>query len=209
MQIQFDPVVSGLFVAAVSYALGMINGAIIISTRKCGSDVREHGSVNAGLTNFYRCYGKALAAAVIAIDVLKSVVAALIGALVFRHLGAPLFGKCLAYLFAVVGHTFPAVYGFRGGKGILTSVGAIAVINWRLCLLLLAIFSVIVLATKYVSLGSVIASACIPAGIWLFCGQDWGATILCIVTAALMIWMHRGNIARLLKKQERKLALSH
>ena len=140
---------------------------------------------------------------------LKSVAAAIIGALVFKHLGAPLFGKCLAYLFAVVGHTFPAVYGFRGGKGILTSVGAIAVINWRLCLLLLAIFAVIVLATKYVSLGSVIASVCIPIGIWLFCGQDWGATILCIATAALMIWMHRGNIARLLKKQERKLALSH
>ena len=209
MQFQLDPVLSGLFVAAVSYALGMINGAIIISTHKCGSDVREHGSGNAGLTNFYRCYGKALAAAVIAIDVLKSVAAAIIGALVFKHLGAPLFGKCLAYLFAVLGHMFPAVYGFRGGKGILTSVGAIAVINWRLCLLLLAIFAVIVLATKYVSLGSVIASVCIPVGIWLFCGQDWGATILCIVTAALMIWMHRGNIARLLKKQERKLALSH
>ena len=209
MQFQLDPVLSGLFVAAVSYALGMINGAIIISTHKCGSDVREHGSGNAGLTNFYRCYGKALALAVITIDVLKSVIATIIGALVFQHLGAPLFGKCLAYLFAVVGHTFPAIYGFRGGKGILTSVGAIAVINWRLCLLLLAIFAVIVLATKYVSLGSVIASVCIPIGIWLFCGKDWGATILCIVTAALMIWMHRGNISRLLKKQERKFALSH
>ena len=209
MQFQLDPILSGLFVAAVSYALGMINGAIIISTHKCGSDVREHGSGNAGLTNFYRCYGKALAAAVIAIDVLKSVAAAIIGALVFKHLGEPLFGKCLAYLFTVLGHMFPAVYGFRGGKGILTSAGAIAVINWRLCLLLLGVFAVIVLTTKYVSLGSVIASVCIPVGIWLFCGQDWGATILCIVTAGLMIWMHRGNIARLLKKQERKLALSH
>ena len=205
----WDPIVSGLIVAGASYALGMINGAIIISTRKCGSDVREHGSGNAGLTNFYRCYGKALAAAVIGIDVAKSVVATIIGALVFRHLNDPLFGMCLAYLFAVVGHAFPAIYGFRGGKGILTSVGALLMIDWRLCLLLLGIFAVIVLLTRFVSLGSIIAAACIPVGVWLFCGENWGAIILCTINSALMIWMHRGNISRLLKKQERKLALSH
>ncbi len=196
----------GYFVltAVVAYCCGNFNGAIITSLYHYNSDVRDQGSGNAGLTNFYRCYGAGMLFLVILIDLAKAVVAVLNGGILLGAYGMSRVGQALALLFVIAGHMFPAAYNFRGGKGVLSACGALAIIDWRVMLVLLVIFVVLVAITRYVSLGSVCTAALMPAGIW-FSGHNLTATILTILSALLVIFMHRKNIQRLFNGTESKL----
>ena len=195
--------------AIVSYFLGCFNGAVIVSKYILRDDVRTHGSGNAGLTNFYRTFGGPLTAVVILCDVLKAVIAVLIGAWIFGMMGNALLGKYWAALFCLLGHMFPCMFHFKGGKGILSG-GTIAImIDWRLALLVWGGFLILTALTRYVSLGSVYAAAFFPVGTWLFVSHDPCILILSFILGGLILWKHRGNIQRLLRGEESKLTFHH
>ena len=198
-----------LLVTVASYLLGCFNGAVIVSKYILRDDVRSHGSGNAGLTNFYRTFGGPLTAVVILCDVLKAVIAVLIGAWIFGMMGNALLGKYWAALFCLLGHMFPCMFHFKGGKGILSG-GTIAImIDWRLALLVWGGFLILTALTRYVSLGSVYAAAFFPVGTWLFVSHDPCILTLSFILGGLILWKHRGNIQRLLRGEESKLTFHH
>ena len=199
-------------VAAGAYFLGCFNGAVIVSKYILRDDVRTHGSGNAGLTNFFRTFGGPLTLVVILLDVVKAVVAVLIGVWLFGSVlgqGAlpwVILGKYWAGLFCLLGHMFPCMFGFKGGKGILSG-GTIAwMIDWRLALLVWGGFLLLTILTRYVSLGSVYAAAFFPVGTWLFVSHNNVIMTLSVLLGGLILWKHRGNIQRLLKGEESKLS---
>ena len=192
-----------LAVAAASYLLGCFNGAVIVSKYILRDDVRNHGSGNAGLTNFYRTFGGPLTAVVILTDVLKAVIAVLLGSWLLGFID-PLFGKYWAGLFCLLGHMFPCMFHFKGGKGILSGGTLVWLLDWRVGLIAWGLFAALWLLTKYVSLGSVCAAASMPVTTFFFCGRSLLSTALAVLIAALVIWCHRENITRLLHHQEHK-----
>ena len=192
--------------AIVSYFLGCFNGAVIVSKYILRDDVRTHGSGNAGLTNFYRTFGGPLTAVVILCDVLKAVIAVLIGAWIFGLMGNALLGKYWAALFCLLGHMFPCMFHFKGGKGILSG-GTIAImIDWRVALVVWGGFLILAVLTRYVSLGSVWAGASFPF-ISLYVYRDPVIFTIALILGGLVVWKHRGNIKRLLHGNESKFTL--
>ncbi len=194
-------------VAVAAYLLGCVNGSILVSKCLFRDDIRTHGSGNAGLTNFYRTFGIKGVVGVLACDILKAVFAAALGGFLFGHfLGLPMIGKLVATIFVLLGHMYPVTFGFRGGKGVLSGVSALMVIDWRVALIALGVFFVVVLLTRYVSLGSVCAAPTLLICLWLFYHD---VTIECLgaVSAGLMVFAHRGNIRRLLNGTESKFSL--
>lgn len=190
----------------IGYLLGDLNGAVLVS-HMFKDDVRTHGSGNAGLTNFIRSYGATHALLVVAVDALKAVAACLIGGLLLKPYGMYAEGTALGGLAVLLGHIFPVFLGFRGGKGILSGLFVAVVVDWRIAVLILAVFAVAYFATGYVSLGSVLASAGFGIGFAVFHYDNW-IVLLCGVTMGLLaIFMHRQNIARLIKGEERKTNL--
>ena len=190
----------------IGYLLGDLNGAVLVS-HMFKDDVRTHGSGNAGLTNFIRSYGATHALLVVAVDALKAVAACLIGGLLLKPYGMYAEGTALGGLAVLLGHIFPVFLGFRGGKGILSGLFVALVVDWRIAVLILAVFAVAYFATGYVSLGSVLASAGFSIGFAVFHYDNW-IVLLCGVTMGLLaIFMHRQNIARLIKGEERKTNL--
>ena len=190
--------------AVIAYFLGCSNGAVIISKYILRDDVRTHGSGNAGLTNFHRTFGGGLTLVVILIDVLKAVLAILIATHFF--LGDTAFAKYWAGLFCLLGHMFPCMFSFKGGKGILSG-GTIAImIDWRIALVVWGGFLVLAVVTRYVSLGSCWAGASFPFATW-FVYHDWALTLLAVFIGGLILYMHRGNIHRLLTGTENKFTL--
>lgn len=185
-----------------AYFLGSLNFAVILSGRFYGEDVRQKGSGNAGMTNMLRNYGKGAAALTLLGDVLKAVIACLIGYFAFGITGAYLAG-----LFCVLGHMFPIYYHFKGGKGVATTAALMLMVHPPLFLILLVVFALIVLSTKYVSLASIMCVMIWP----LFLSQmetTLGAPVLIsLVIAALVVFMHRSNIKRLLRGEENKISL--
>lgn len=196
-----------MLAALGSYLLGNLNGAVIVSRLTAHEDVRSHGSGNAGLTNFIRNYGAKTALLVVLIDVGKAVAACLLGQALLAPLGYGKEGQMLGAAFVLLGHIFPALLGFKGGKGILSGFTVAIIIDWRIALLIFLAFAVAYGLTQYVSLGSVLAAAMFGVGFILFYRQQpvmmWTALLL----AALVIYMHRGNIQRLLRGEERKTNL--
>lgn len=193
-----------LITAAVAYALGNLNGAVLISRLLEKDDVRSHGSGNAGMTNFFRSYGASNTVFVILVDFGKAVVASLLGRLLLAKYGYALEGAILGGLCVVLGHNFPAAMHFKGGKGIMSSFGASFVIGWPISVLLGAVFLALYLPTKLVSLASVMAAASLLiAAPFLYSGHPIAAAGL-MVMAALALFMHRENISRLLNKSEQK-----
>jgi glycerol-3-phosphate acyltransferase PlsY len=205
--------------AIIAYFCGCFNGAVIVSKYILRDDVRTHGSGNAGLTNFQRTFGGGLTFVVILCDVLKAVVAILIAVwLAGRYdprimADAPLSDetramivvtfKYWAALFCLLGHMFPCMFHFKGGKGILSG-GAIAImIDWRIALVVWGGFLVLAILTKYVSLGSCWAGASFPFATW-FVYQNWLLTLFAVIIGGLILYKHRGNIQRLLSGTESK-----
>ena len=193
-----------LVAAAACYFLGNHNGAICVSAM-LGDDVRSHGSGNAGLTNFIRNYGASRSLLVIAIDVFKAILACALGGMLFPE--DPLLGKTLGGVCVMLGHDFPALQGFRGGKGILSGWFIALMIDWRIFVLIGVVFFAAYLLTQYVSLGSVLSAVTFGIGFVIF---HHGAPLVMlggIFMSALTTFQHRGNIVRLVKGQERKTNL--
>ena len=203
-----------LVVATIAYFCGCFNGAVIVSKYILRDDIRKHGSGNAGLTNFFRTFGGPLTFVVILTDVLKAVLAIQISVwlagqfLAIDSLETELAIHCLAKywagLFCLLGHMFPCMFQFKGGKGILSG-GAVAImIDWRIALVVWGGFILLVALTRFVSLGSCWAGASFPIASW-FVYRDFVILILALVIGGLILWMHRANIGRLLKGTESKL----
>ena len=189
----------------VSYLLGCFNGSVMTYHFISRDDVRQHGSGNAGLTNFYRTYGARYALCVIVCDMGKTVLACLIGGYLMHWVvGDWTLGLLIAGIGCELGHMFPVFFGLRGGKGILSGGVLVLLLDWRVALIAWGLFAVLWLTTRYVSLGSIAATASMPVSVFLLMGHNWLYTVLSAAIAALVIWCHRGNIQRLLTGTEKK-----
>ena len=189
----------------VSYLLGCFNGSVMTSHFIIRDDVRQHGSGNAGMTNFYRTYGARYALCVIICDMGKTVLACLIGGYLMHWVvGDWTLGLLIAGIGCELGHMFPVFFGLRGGKGILSGGVLVLLLDWRVALIAWGLFVSLWLLTRYVSLGSVAATASMPVSVFFLLGHNWLYTVLSAAIAALVIWCHRGNIQRLLSGTEKK-----
>mgnify|MGYP002800145150 FL=1 len=205
----FKLIAACILVAAEAYLLGSIVFGILISKHFCHDDVRTHGSGSAGMTNMLRNYGKAAGAATAVGDVAKGAVAVILGRLIFAWLLAgtgiePVCGAYLAGIFAVIGHTLPVYFGFKGGKGVLVGAGAILATSPVVVLALLIVFLIEFAITRIVSLGSIIVAGLYPIlaiVYWAWQGANLPSLVFIGVCAAIMggmvIYMHRSNIQRL------------
>ena len=193
-------------IAVIAYFCGCFNGAVIVSKYILRDDVRNHGSGNAGLTNFHRTFGGGLTAVVILTDVLKAVVALWAASVLAVETGVEtaLVAKYWAALFCLLGHMFPVMFGFKGGKGILSGGTIALMIDWRIALVVWGGFIILVLLTRYVSLGSVWAGGSFPFISWI-CFPHPVIVVLGFLCGGLVVWQHRGNIVRLVRGNERKL----
>lgn len=190
-----------LFVCAVcAYLIGSFCASIPLSRKVFGDDVRRHGSGNAGATNMARVYGMKAGLATLALDMLKTIAAMLIG----KYL-AGTAGMAIAGAFCIIGHCFPLYFGFRGGKGVSVSGCIALLLDWRMFLIIVAVFGVAAVLSGRVSLGSVTAALAYP---WVYLllpgnGIDSGFWVCCLVMV-LVIFLHRANIGRLLRGTEPK-----
>ena len=197
-----------ILIAAINaYLLGNLNGSVCVSALVAHDDVRTHGSGNAGLTNFIRNYGGKSSLLVILIDGGKAIIACLAGGMILAPYGYYTAGVALGGLFLILGHDFPALLGFRGGKGILSGVMVALMLDWRIGLLVFGIFLAAYLITGYVSLGSVLAAGSFGFIYAFFHWESKFAVSAGFIMGAVIVWMHRGNIIRLFKGEERKTNL--
>ena len=200
-------VLSCILTFVIAYLLGNLNGAIVIARLVAGEDVRTKGSGNAGLTNFTRNYGSKTSIFVILIDMGKAIAACLLGGLLLSRYGLYHDGVALGGLGVILGHDFPALLGFKGGKGILSGVTVALMMDWRLGLLVFSIFLIAYLLTHYVSLGSVLSSGSFGF-FYAWCHPERPFPIFVgFFLSALLVWMHRANIGRLIRGEERKTNL--
>ncbi|HMA17703.1 MAG TPA: glycerol-3-phosphate 1-O-acyltransferase PlsY [Thermoanaerobaculia bacterium] len=185
----------------VAYLLGSISFAVLLVRTVTGKDIRAEGSGNAGATNVLRGHGKKLALAVAFLDVAKGAAAVAL----MRLVTADPFWSSAAAVAAVLGHLFPIFYGFRGGKGVATAVGAFALLAPLALLCSLAVFVAVVASTRYVSLGSVIAMVLLPPFAGLLFHAPRSVVTAAAVIALLVILKHLGNLKRLSRGEERKI----
>lgn len=207
--------------AGLGYFLGSLNFSIIVVRMMTGRDIRDMGSKNAGLTNTLRCAGKSCALFTLLGDLLKGIIAVALARGLCHLLHAGLMpGNDTHYIgyiagfFAILGHVFPIYYSFKGGKGVLVGAASFLAVDYKVFLALLAIFAVILALSKYVSLASIISTAYCPLATllmsWLIDGYSFGISFLYLIMslpmAAMVIWMHRSNIQRLLDGNENKFS---
>nr|WP_243411536.1 glycerol-3-phosphate acyltransferase [Pseudoflavonifractor capillosus] len=195
-------------IAVLAYFLGCFNGAVVVSRYILRDDVRNHGSGNAGLTNFYRTFGGPLTLVVILSDAVKAVVAVLFAMWIAGAISPQLItlSKYWAGLFCLLGHMFPVTFQFRGGKGILSGGTIALMMDWRVALVVWGGFLILAIATRYVSLGSCWAGLSFPFVTW-FVYQDELITVLAVIIGGLILWKHRGNMVRIAEGTESKFAL--
>lgn len=211
--------------AAVSYLLGSLNSSIIVVKLMKGEDIREQGSKNAGLTNTLRCYGKVPALFTLIGDLSKGVIAVLISQLICRLIMGEGYSsehfidsQAMGYIsgfFAIIGHIFPVYYGFKGGKGVLVASSVLIVIDPVTFGIVIPFFILVILITKYVSVGSISAAVAYP--VITFCvnyflretafDKSLLYTCLTACTGILLIYMHKTNIARLKAGTENKFSV--
>jgi len=180
------------------YLLGSINSSIIVG-KLYRIDIRQYGSGNAGMTNTLRTLGKKAAFFVLIGDILKGILSYLIGLILAGSTGAMMAGTC-----AILGHNWPIYFGFRGGKGALTSIAVLFMMNAEIALILLIVFVITVALTRYVSLGSMIGAALFPV-LAIAYKQNIGFVIFALVIGLLVILRHHSNIVRILNGTESKL----
>lgn len=209
-------------VIVISYLLGSLNFSIIVSRKCVHKDIRESGSHNAGATNMLRTNGKKYAILTFFGDVFKLFVAVFIAYLIIGqndfNSNAYLF-KSVAGLACVIGHMYPCFFSFKGGKGVSVCAGMVACIDWRIALILIVVFAVVVLISKYVSLGSIIISICYPILIYImfvpdsitlnttFVSERWIATLVALIFTLIVVIKHSANIKRLINGTESKISL--
>ncbi len=191
-----DGFVAGLLLAVFGYAIGSLSSAVIVCRMFGLPDPRESGSQNAGATNVLRLGGKKPAALTLVGDMLKGLVATLVA----QTAGVSLFWVAVVGLTAVLGHMYPVFFGFRGGKGVATGLGAILGTHWVTGLLAICFWLATCLVSRISSLSALVTFAAIPA-LLLLAGLAPVALAFLIISA-LIFWRHRENIARLLKGSE-------
>ena len=193
-----------LIIIVVAYLLGNISTSYIIGKKFAGVDIRTQGSGNAGSTNVLRTMGKKAGAMTFGGDVLKGAIAVGFARVLAHYMKAD-EATCayIAVVAVVIGHNWPAFLGFKGGKGVATSLGAMLAINPIVALTCLAAFIIIVLVSKYVSLGSVL-SICLSPVLMLINHNTKGIWVTLFLSASV-IYTHRANIKRLINGTERKL----
>lgn len=214
-----------ILTAVISYLLGSLNSSIITVRLMKGEDIREKGSKNAGLTNTLRCYGKVPALFTLIGDLAKGIIAVLLSQLVCRLLMGEDYSsdhfidsQAIGYIagfFAIIGHIFPVYYGFKGGKGVLVASSVLIVIDPVTFAIVIPFFILVIIITKYVSVGSISAAVAYP--IITFCvnyflrddtlEKSLLYTALTVGTGILLIYMHRTNIARLKAGTENKFSV--
>ncbi len=193
-----------LGVIATAYLCGSVNSAVIISKAKYGEDIRTKGSHNGGMTNMMRTYGKGPAALTLLGDMLKALVGMIVGTLFLGLNGAYIAGFC-----CVLGHIAPIFYRFKGGKGVASTAMVVLYIDWKVFLILLIFFILIVWFFKYLSLGSILCEMFMPM---LLHRNDelvtdrWLRLILALALGCVVIFMHRANIKRIMNGTESKFA---
>ncbi len=199
--------------AVISYLIGSINTSLIVSKLK-NRDIRKEGSGNAGATNTLRVMGKAAAAIVVIGDFLKAFLAVGASWLVAYYCNIPapesLVLKYVAIALVVIGHDFPLFFGFRGGKGIVTSVACIFAVDWRVGIIVLSVGIIAIILTRFVSLGSIIGCILFPLFIYaIHIGESISyekmALIPAVFLAALGVARHRSNIKKLMSGTENRL----
>lgn len=206
-----------IIMAIIAYLIGSINFSVIISKKVAGFDVREKGSGNAGTTNMLRAVGKKAAAVTLICDVLKGVVAigiAIILGNIVKDINRELLIQ-VAGIAVVLGHTFPVFFGFKGGKGVATSLGILLLSNWQIGLICLVFGIVLIVLTRMVSLGSCAAAVLFPV-LTLFINEHYtvltdgksGSTyfIYSVILAVIVLYNHRSNIKRILSGTENKIS---
>ena len=203
---------------AVSYLLGSINSAIIVSRVLYRDDIRKHGSGNAGLTNMLRTYGGRAAVFTLLGDILKTALAIFVTGVLFGfHYSAGIstgMGFCyMAGLFVTYGHIFPIYYGFKGGKGVLCTATAALILSPIPFLILLLAFIIIVAFSRYVSLGSVTVAILYPVAVNAYYQFAFGGDVPFIITtvstlilAVTIVVCHKENLKRISDRTERKLS---
>lgn len=201
-----------IIIAIIAYAIGSVSFSVIFSKKIAGFDVREKGSGNAGSTNVLRTVGKKAAALTLVCDILKGIVAILIAVIIgniVNDIDKALLVQ-IASIAVVIGHTFPIFFGFKGGKGVATSLGVLLLINWQIGLICLVFALVIMALTRMVSAGSVLAAVLFPV-LTLFVGHNYYIVagnyfIFSVIMALIVAFNHRTNISRILNGTENKLS---
>ena len=202
-----------IIVGIVAYLLGSISFSVIISKKMAGFDVREKGSGNAGATNMLRSVGAKAAVLTLLGDLLKGVVAilfAIIVGAIAKNTDKALLVQ-IAGILVVIGHTFPIFFGFKGGKGVATSLGVILMTNWKIGLICLVFALVLMALTKIVAMGTVGAAILFPILV-LFMHTNFTISdgssyfIYSIILAVIVVFNHRSNIQRILNGNENKLS---
>ena len=205
-----------ILMAVIAYAIGSVNFSVILSKRIAGFDVREKGSGNAGTTNMLRSVGKGAAALTLILDILKGLVAILVAKFVFYpiacnsnpEISAAILVQ-LAGFFVVLGHTFPMFFGFKGGKGVATSLGVLLLTNPLIGGICLVYALAVMALTKMVSLGSVMAAVLFPI-LTIFISTnyltDGNYIIFGIAMAMLVIFNHRTNLSRIYNGTENRVS---
>ena len=205
--------VYNIIIAIIAYLIGSINFSVIISKKMAGFDVREKGSGNAGTTNMLRSVGKKGAAITLICDILKGVVAILIAMFIgwaFKVENQSLLVQ-IAGIAVVIGHTFPIFFGFKGGKGVATSLGILIMTNWQIGLICLVFGIVLIALTRMVSLGSCTAAVLFPV-LTLFISENYivsqgsGYFVYSVILAIIVLFNHRSNIKRILSGKENKIS---
>ena len=187
-------------IAVCAYLLGSLSFAIIVSKLTLGKDIRNYGSGNAGLTNAYRTMGAKKTLLVLLGDIAKGAAAVSIGMV----LAGPV-GKLTAGIFVILGHMFPLYFGFKGGKGVLVGAVMLAFFDWRVFGIAFALCLLSVIVTKWISLGSILGAVSFPITTWVFY-RDSVLTAMALGMAAVVVFMHRSNIGRIIRGKENKFS---
>jgi len=190
-----------LLCACVSYLLGSLNPAIIISKLYKKVDIRTVGSGNAGMTNTLRVFGIKAAVIVAPLDALKTVAAVLISKAVLGW-----YGVFAAAAGVMLGHAYPVYFGFRGGKGVVCSATLCAFIDWKVLCMVLVIFAAVMAATKIMSASTLAAELSAPM-IMIILGRPWDMVAAMAAIVLFVLWLHRKNVQRLIKGEEKPLVL--
>lgn len=201
-----------LISAVLAYLLGSIPTAVWVGKAWYNIDVREHGSKNAGATNTFRVLGKKPGIVVLLIDVAKGALAVSIPLILTNFIDESMLEQqdllqIVAAVFAVLGHVFPVFAGFRGGKGVATSLGIIIGIQPLSAAICFSTFLLVFVISRFVSLGAIVASACFPIVVFMLHPEALQMQIFSLILAALVILAHRKNIKRLIKGEESKMNL--
>lgn len=198
-------------IAIIAYAIGSINFSVIFSRKFAGFDVREKGSGNAGTTNMLRTVGKKAAVITLVCDILKGIVSILIALLIgyfVKDVNKAILVQ-IAGFFAIFGHTFPIFFEFRGGQGVATALGVILLTNWQIGLICLAFALILIIITKMVSLGSIMAAILFPV-LTIFIQTNYiepgNYIIFGIAVGLLVVFNHRKNLKRILEGNENKIS---